>query len=89
MERNNSKDWINSLKIAIINDDLKQIEEYSTRKVPDFSSIEEAKDALLWVEKAQEILKTEKNKIRLQMNQLKQTNKYQHNYTSYTNEWKV
>jgi hypothetical protein len=88
MERYNSKEWINNLKIAIINDDLSKIEKYSNRKIPKFSSIKEAKEALLLVEKAKNILQKEKNKIQLKMNQLKQTNQYQIDFNSSMNEWK-
>ncbi len=88
MERYNSKEWINNLKIAIINNDLSKIEKYSNRKIPKFSSIEEAKEALSFVEKAKNILQQEKNKIKLQMNRLKQSNQYNIVYNSYMNEWK-
>jgi hypothetical protein len=88
MERYNSKKWINDLKIAIINGDLSKIEEYSNREIPNFSSIKEANEALSLVENAKNVLQKEKNKIQLQMNQLKQTNRYKVNYNSSTNEWK-
>jgi len=88
MERYNSKKWINDLKIAIINGDLSKIEEYSNREIPNFSSIKEANEALSLVENAKNVLQKEKNKIQLQMNQLKQTNRYKINYNSSTNEWK-
>jgi hypothetical protein len=87
MERNNSKKWINKLKIAIINNDLSKIEEYSNRKIPSFSSIDEAKEALSLVENAKNILQKEKNKIQLQMNQLKQSNQYEVAYNQSINEW--
>jgi len=90
MERLNSKEWISSLKIAIINNDLKKLEEYSNRKIPDFSSIDEAKEALSLIESATDILEKEKNKIKIQMNQIKQTKKYKNEfYNSYMNEWTV
>ena len=88
MERYNSKKWINDLKIAIINGDLSKLEEYSNRKIPNFSSMKEANEALSLVENAKNVLQKEKNKIQLQMNQLKQTNRYKINYNSSTNEWK-
>jgi len=77
MERRNSKEWINSLKIAIINNDLSKIEEYSKRELPSkFSSINEAKEALNLITQATNILKEEKNKIGKILNQLKQNQKY-------------
>ena len=90
MERDNSKEWINSLKIAVINNDLQKLKEYSNRQIPNFSSIDEAKEALSLVENAKNILEKEKNKIKIQMNQLKQTQKYKNEfYNSYMNEWKI
>jgi hypothetical protein len=88
MERNNTKKWINDLKIAIINNNLSKIKEYSNREVPKFSSIEEAKEALALVENAKKILQKEKDKIQIQMNQIKQANKYNNIYNSAVNEWK-
>ena len=90
MERNNSKKWINSLKISIINNELKKIEEYSNRDIPKFSSIDEAKEALNLIEQAKNILEKEKNKLKIQMNKIKQTQKYiitMNNNT--TNNWKA
>jgi len=89
MERINSKEWIKSLKIALINEDLKKIEEYSNREVPSFNSIEEAKKALNLVEKAENILKIKKNELQIQMKQIKQTDKYRQNMNFSSNEWKV
>jgi hypothetical protein len=89
MERNNSKEWINSLKIAFINNDFKKLEEYSQREIPQFSSIEEAKEALKLVENIKNILQKEKNKIRIQMNQLKQANKYKQTILNSSHEWKI
>ena len=90
MERNNSKEWINSLKIAIINNDLKQIEEYSKRDIPqNFNSIEEVKEALSLVNQAKKILENRKNIIQKKMFQLKQQNKYNNTHISYTREWNI
>jgi len=89
MERNNSKEWINSLKIAIINNNLNKIEEYSNREVPEFSSIEEAKEALALVNEAKNILQNKQNKIRQKMNIIKQQNKYNNLNNQYTTEWNV
>jgi hypothetical protein len=89
MERNNSKKWINDLKIAIINNDLSKIKEYSDREIPNFSSITEAKEGLSLIENAKNILQQEKNKIKLQMNQLKQANKYHQTTINTSHEWEV
>ena len=62
MERRNSKEWIDSLKIAIINNDLDKLKRYSNRKMPSFSSIEEAKEALNLVNQATNILQQKKRR---------------------------
>ena len=74
--RNNSKEWIKSLKIAIINNDLNKIEEYSKRDIPQFYSIEEAQEALALITQAKTILENKKNKIAKIMQQLKQTKNF-------------
>jgi hypothetical protein len=89
MERNNSNEWINSLKIAIINENLKKIEEYSNREIPEFSSIEEAKEALALVNEAKNILQKKKAFIKQQMQEIKQQNRYANSYENHTNEWNV
>ena len=76
MERRNSKEWIKSLKIAIINKDLDKLEEYSKREIPKFSSIEEAKKALNLVNQASNILTIEKEKIGNQLKVFKQQKQY-------------
>ena len=83
MERRNSKEWINNLKIAIINNDLEKIKKYSKRDIPSFDSIEEVKEALSLIENATNILKKEKEKISKNMQALKQAKKLtQSNNTS-------
>jgi len=79
MERRNSKQWLNSLKIAIINNNLIKLEEYSQREIPDFSSVEEAKEALNLINQAVKILTLEKNNISQKLNALKQSQKFNMN----------
>jgi len=76
MERRNAKEWINSLKIALINNDLKKIEEYSNRKIPEFSSIEEAQKALKLVQQATKILEIKKSEISKNMKELQTAKKF-------------
>jgi len=76
MERRNTKEWITSLKIALINNDLKKLEEYSKREIPHFSSTSEAKEALNLVTQATEILNTKKNEIGKILQELKQAKKF-------------
>jgi len=81
MERRNSTEWIKSLKIAIINNDLEKLEEYSKRELPEFSSIDEAKKALHLIHQATDILTKEKNKIGKTLKALKQTQSYSNSYS--------
>jgi len=86
MERRNSKEWIKSLKIAIINNDLETIKEYSLATLPSFENINESKEALALIENATNILKKEKEKISKNMQALKQAKKFtQTNNTSIFN----
>ena len=86
MERRNSKEWIKSLKIAIINNDLETIKEYSLATLPSFENINESKEALALIENATNILQKEKEKISKNMQALKQAKKFtQTNNTSIFN----
>ena len=76
MERRNSKEWINSLKIAIINNDLQKLEEYSHREIPNFFSIDEAKEALNLIHQATKILLDKKTDLAIKMNAIKQSQKF-------------
>jgi len=88
MERNNSQ-WIKELKIAVINNDIEKIGEYSKRKLPKFKNIEELQEALLWIKKATNILKKEKEKLAKELHIFKQSQKYNNIYlNNSTNNWK-
>ena len=90
MERRNSKQWINDLKIALINNDLEKIKSYSDREVPTFNSIEDAQEALKLIESSKKILKIKKEEINKKLNSLKQSQKYSNEYkTLSTNNWKA
>jgi hypothetical protein len=89
MERRNAKQWINSLKIAIINNDLQKIEEYSNSNIPSFSSIEEAKEALNLVNQAKNILIKERNIISEKLQALKQNKQYFHIHNTSTMNFKA
>jgi len=90
MERIDSKQWVNSLKIAIINEDYEKLEIYSKREIPKFDNIAQAKEALNLVEQAKKLLNLKKNEISKKMNALKQTKKYNNLYSNNsTNNWIV
>jgi len=81
MERRNSKEWIKSFKIALINNDIKKLEAFSKENLPEFSSIEEAKKALSLINQAKDILIQEKNKIGKTLQALKQAQNYNNAYS--------
>jgi hypothetical protein len=90
MERRNSKQWINDLKIALINNDFEKIKKYSSREIPLFLSIKEAKEALHLVNEAKNILQQKKDEIAKKINSIKQIKQYSNRYeTISTNNWKV
>jgi hypothetical protein len=76
MERRNSKEWINSLKIALINNDIDKLQEFSKRELPEFSSIQEAKEALSLISQVTNILQTKKQEIGKILQELKKTQKF-------------
>ena len=88
MERRN--EWINDLKIAIINNDLYKIEKYANRDVPSFDSITKAKEALSIVQQAIKILEGKKSEVAKELHALKEMQKYTPSQKSLsTNDWKV
>jgi hypothetical protein len=48
----NNKEWFNSLKSAIVSEDLNYLETLSQRELPEFFSIEEMKDAQFLIREA-------------------------------------
>ena len=66
---------LNEIKIAVINEDIKKLEEIS-KKEPSFSSIEEAKEILSYINLAKEILKKEKLKLFKEMQEIKKLKQF-------------
>jgi len=90
MERRNSKEWIKTLKIAFINEDIEKLKKFSKETPPSFSSIQEAKEALKLIENITKFLTQKKNQIKIEMQKLKQLQNYNNIYqNSETNEWKI
>ncbi len=69
------KIWIDSLKLAIINENFEQIEALS-HKIPIFKTLQESQTALALIKQANDLLKNEKNKILSQMQKLKKTKEF-------------
>lgn len=70
MERSN--EWLNNLKIAVINEDLDSLEKHCFSKLPNFTSLQEANEALSFISQANTIIKKQKDALLNEMNQLKQ-----------------
>ena len=66
---------LNELKVAVINKDLKKIEEFSDKE-PQFSSIEEAKEFISYLEKAKKLLNSQKLKLKQEMKKIQELKKY-------------
>ena len=80
-----AKSWINSLKIAIINEDIEKLRDLYTT-IPDFSntdlSIEQMKEAKALIRQALEILKNRAEETRSALEQIKASIAYQKNMTT-------
>ena len=71
--------FLNELKIAVINKDLKKLEELSNKEV-EFSSIDEAKEINNYLKEAKKIILEEKLKLNKEMQEIK---KLQNFYNSH------
>ncbi len=69
------KNYLNELKIAVINQDLKKLEEI-VNFTPEFNSIEEAKEIQAYLKEAVKILEKEKSKLSNEMHKIKQIKKF-------------
>ncbi|MEO1928155.1 MAG: hypothetical protein ABGX26_05645 [Nautiliaceae bacterium] len=67
--------YLNELKVAVINEDLKKLEELSKKEFS-FSSLEEAKEIQAFIKKAVGILEKEKKKTALNMQKIKKLQKF-------------
>ncbi len=67
--------YLSELKIAVINEDLKKLEELSKKELS-FFSLEEAKEIQAFIKKAVEILEKEKKKTALNMQKIKKLQKF-------------
>jgi len=67
--------YVNKLKIAVINRDLKKIEEIIALN-PEFSTVEEAKEIQAYIKEAIKILEEEKKSLSIQMKKIKDLQKF-------------
>ncbi len=66
--------WLNKTKIAILEKDLKKLEELA-QAIPLFQDIEEAKTASMLLVEMKNVFTEEQERIRKAMNELKKTRK--------------
>ena len=64
--------WLTSLKIAIIEENINQIEAL-TSELPDFDSKQKAEEALALIKEAINVVSIQKAKTLVAMNKIKQT----------------
>ena len=64
--------WLNSLKIAIIEENITQIETLASN-LPEFDSKQKAEEALALISEAINIVSDHRSKTLLAMNKIKQT----------------
>ena len=67
--------YLNELKVAVINEDLKKLESLSKRN-PQFDSLEEAQEIQAFLKKAVDLLQKEKNKLSIDMKKIKDLQKF-------------
>ncbi len=67
--------WLNSLKMAVINEDIGDIIKH-TSDIPKLETLEESQTLLALIQRAKELINTEMRKIDAEMTQIKQTKKY-------------
>ena len=67
--------YLNRLKAAVINGDLKKIELIIKEK-PTFESIEEAKEIQVYIKEAIKLFEKEKNRLLKDMKKIKQIKNY-------------
>ena len=69
------RNYLNNLKAAVINRDLKKIEQI-IKKEPVFENIEEAKEIQAYIKEAVKLFEEEKNKLLKDMKKIKQIKNY-------------
>ncbi len=67
--------WINSLKVAIIEEDIKSISKI-LKELPKFQDLDEAQKALSLIQTATILAKKRRGEILETMNKIKQTKKF-------------
>ena len=69
------KNYLNNLKVAVINQDLKKIEQI-IKKEPVFESEDEAKEIQAYIKEAIKLFEAEKSRLLKDMQKIKQIKNY-------------
>ncbi len=69
------KNYLNELKAAVINRDLKKLEEISKQE-PGFKNIEEAKEIRVYIKEAVKLFEEEKSRLLKDMQKIKKIKNY-------------
>jgi len=69
------KNYLNKLKIAVINEDINKLEEL-VNETPEYDTIEEAKEIVVFLQQAIKLLQKEKNKLSTEMQKIKNLQKF-------------
>ncbi len=67
--------YLNELKVAVINEDLKKLE-YLSNQNPQFDSLEEAQEIQSFLKKAVDLLQKEKKRLSIDMKKIKDLQKF-------------
>ncbi|WP_331773988.1 hypothetical protein [Sulfurospirillum sp. 1612] len=67
--------WLNKLKIAVIEENIENINALTTT-IPNFDSLDKAQEALSLLQTAISLVKREQHKIALNMDKIRKTKEY-------------
>jgi len=82
------KNYLNKLKIAVINEDINKLEEL-VNETPEYETIEEAKEIIAFLQQAIKLLQKEKNKLSTEMQKIKKLQKYNQSKEQNSFEFKI
>jgi len=80
--------YLNELKIAVINGDLSKLAKLADKKAV-FENVEEAQEIKAYLTKATELLEAEKEKLKKEMQTLKNMQKFNSHQTKETFDFKA
>ena len=69
------KNYLNKLKIAVINEDINKLEEL-VNETPEYETVEEAQEIVSFIKQALNLLQKEKDRISVEMQKIKNLQKF-------------